>query len=130
MNSSGNADNRVGGVVVTLTGSDYAKVMCLEPGSFLIAVSGVASSDGPSGCFSVSKYRTGEPATIVRLTGFRGKAGNEELELRWDENGAIMVGKTGVNHDGDYVVDLCCKHGSSFESPCSATYTAGLPIDP
>lgn len=90
---------------LVLTGTNYTLISnTYLKGSYSITVN--SSTNGPSATFFLSKGRSGQHPHIVRHTCSPGETTRELLELTWAPNSGIFIRKTGVNHNGNYIVKL------------------------
>ncbi len=105
---------RFGGQIVALHGTETAKVINLKCGSYMIAVSPVNLEGAPTACFNVSKNSVSEPASITRASADSGRSMYaEQLELLWPANSFLLLRKTSVNYDGQYLIDMSLKNLST-----------------
>jgi hypothetical protein len=103
-------DIKFGGVTVTLLGTDSVNVINLRPGTYIITITPLVTG-GATASFSISKVSSSLPAnTVIRLSAHNGVSTNETLDLTWPENQMLMLRKTGLAHDGDYLVDFNLKN--------------------
>ncbi len=100
-----------GGVKVHLKGVHYSDVMPLRSGSYILAVTSLVVG-GPTATFSISKGSPYLLPSMVELTQTHGMDTHEKIELVWPPNGMLMVRKTGVFHDGEYIVDMNLKNAT------------------
>ena len=106
--------NRIfGGVSVSLSGAEYTDVVSLKPGSYLITVTPTIEG-GPSATFCISKSDTRSVASIMRITNCPGVTIPVTLDLKWDAEKKLQLGKSDIIHyDGEYLVDFSLKKFSS-----------------
>jgi hypothetical protein len=107
---------RFGGVTVLLSGTQWAPVAAQKPGSYTVNI--VAEKDGaPTASFHISKSSSSAAAHVVRMTSSSGKDTGEKLELEWPEGSKILLRKTGVFHDGKFLVDFNVKNFEITQEP-------------
>jgi len=109
-------DVKFGGVNVNLSGMNFASVINLATGSYMITVT--PHCDGaPTSTFSVSKNSVDNDAIIKEVTGCAGLQSPEKLEMSWPPNSMLLLRKTGPGYDGLYLVDFNLKNFSNAPPP-------------
>ena len=103
------------GTTVTLVGIEYANIGNVKGGSYIATVT--PYEDGPTACFAISKMKESQIGQFVRLTAHPGAFTNEQLEFSWPRNGLLKLKKTGLNYDGQYLVNFNVKNFSSVSAP-------------
>lgn len=99
---SAEIENQFSPFVVSLVGSDWVQVATLRPGSFVVTISG--TQDGaPTATYSMSKSSITSFPQVMRVTSVPSRVTREQLELKWDQQGRLLLRKTGSGYDGDYI---------------------------
>ncbi|RKO94849.1 hypothetical protein BDK51DRAFT_34355 [Blyttiomyces helicus] len=110
------SQEKTGGIMIYLTGSDFVNVANIRPGSYMITVSAVNIHGAPTFTFAVSKSSPSCPGNVFRITGSNGAMG-EQLEMTWPENKMLLLRKTDLTYEGNYLVDMNLKIFSTVPLP-------------
>ena len=97
-------NTKLSGVLINLQGTGFSDVQSLKAGTYVVTVSSVVDG-GPTAYFTVSKASVTEIGYVSR----RGKSVSvtgETLELSWPENSKLLLRKTGMYCDGEYLVNF------------------------
>jgi len=113
-------DFKFGGVIVPLVGIAFSDIAAINPGSYIVSIISKVYG-GPTATFSISKNVVHQVGHVVRITENSGYNTNETLELSWPENSKLLLRKTGIFHDGEYIVDLNLKNFSASVEPVVET---------
>ena len=116
-------DVKFGGIKISLKDTDFTNVLDLRQGSYFVTVSPLMNG-GPTGAFLISKGGSAEAASVVKMTSCPGRDTGETLELVWLANRKLQLRKTGVFHDGDYLVDMNLKNYTNIPPPVLPTDVA------
>ena len=115
---------KFGGIPVHLEGMKEVPVTALKAGSYLMTVSPMKDGN-PTATFTISKATQNGQASVVKISSSPGSQDpNENIELVWPENSRVMIRKTGLFHDGDYIVDFNLKNFSNQPPPVFPNDTA------
>ena len=109
-------ENFFTGFIVELKGVDFTTVAHIKPGSYLVTITPLV--DGfPTASFAISKASTYSAGNVMRMTAGPGMYTPEQLDLQWPVEGVLMLRKTGVGYDGEYLVDMNMKNVSAVTAP-------------
>jgi hypothetical protein len=111
-------DVKFGGTRVFLSRDEFSIVAPLKPGSYTINIS-PSLDGGAAACFNISKSSIHSNASIVRTVSTLGIDFNEELDLVWNESSQLLLRKTRVGNDMEYIVDLNLKNFTLSDSVVS-----------
>ncbi len=93
------------GVEVSLVDEGLTPVTALSPGSYVITVTAVGGSGGPTTTVAISKGTHEDEASMTVLTAHPGSQGGQ-LVLQWPSRGKLCLQKTSVFHNGVYLVNF------------------------
>lgn len=85
---------------VLLIGTTYGLLRGITYGTMIVTLGGIL--DGPTGTFIVSKNNPTGSVAITTLSQLPGSGTETFLEVKWDDNAALLCRKTTVSHDGTY----------------------------
>lgn len=105
------------GITINLSQTNWCPVIPMKPGSYSVNVSPLAGIRGPAAQFSISKSHAGISGTIVKVSSCSGEDENCQLDLSWNENQKIMIRKTNIFHDGEYLVNFNLLNFTTTENP-------------
>ncbi|RKO84177.1 hypothetical protein BDK51DRAFT_40338, partial [Blyttiomyces helicus] len=74
-------------------------------------------NNAPTATFMISKSSNKGRPEVFNASSSPGIGSGEKLELLWNEDAMLMLRKTGIFYDGDYLVDLNLKNFSNAPEP-------------
>lgn len=90
---------------ITLTGSNFADAIALQPGAYTVSIKAVSLSGAPTANWSIAKASNDGDTSIFRMASVPSSTG-ETLDIVWHPNAPLRVRKTGTNYDGLYNVRI------------------------